>query len=349
MTDILNISDNEYIYIWQELQRQQMVFHPTIAPIGRPNSQKFFHSLETKPFSLFIDRNILSSLLQFCEKGHIKSEEAKRIGVLMTWANLCDIGISAGLAVQERAYQLRSQSAALFELQRFFDVFDQYPSQTWLQVATGRLTEIPPITFSEKAAYGISVDYSDAGDHYEMAVASLLHLVWLYRNNDATPLEKIRDFYLWLYDNLLTSEYLLVYAAMLFTNQSKIKAPKHANSNRLKAIISGCENQAWDISYLTNWSTLYSEPERYDREFLFATNDSLLKQIFINTNGPYRLNGVLFSVLPKREYNQIIELIQKKQKVRTKPNFGANPSAYFRALIEVETDRIRSLHGVEDT
>lgn len=78
-----------------------------------------FHSLETKPFSLFIDRNILSSLLQFCEKGHIKSEEAKRIGVLMTWANLCDIGISAGLAVQERAYQLRSQSAALFELQRF--------------------------------------------------------------------------------------------------------------------------------------------------------------------------------------------------------------------------------------
>ena len=96
-------------------------------------------------------------------------------------------------------------------------------------------------------------------------------------------------------------------------------------------------------------TTLYSEPERYDREFLFATNDSLLKQIFINTNGPYRLNGVLFSVLPKREYNQIIELIQKKQKVRTKPNFGANPSAYFRALIEVETDRIRSLHGVEDT
>ena len=60
MTDILNISDNEYIYIWQELHRQQMVFHPTLAPAGRFNSQDFFRSLETKPFSLFYDRNIFS-------------------------------------------------------------------------------------------------------------------------------------------------------------------------------------------------------------------------------------------------------------------------------------------------
>ena len=349
MLETLAISESEYTYIWQELQRQQMIFHPTLAPAGRFNSQEFFRSLETKPFSLFIDRNILSSLLQFCKEGHIQSAEAKRIGVLMTWSRLCGIDISAGLAVRERASQRHSQSSALLELQKFFDVFDQYPLQMWLQVATGRLNIIPQITFSGKAAYGISVDYSDPGDHYEMAVASLLHLVWLYRNNDATPLKKIRDFYLWLYDNLLISEYLLVYAAMLFTNQSKIKAPKHANSNSLKAIISGCENQAWDISYLTNWSTLYSEPERYDKEFLFATNDNLLKLIFINTNGSHGLNGVLFSVLPKREYNQIIELIQEKQNVRTKPDFGANPSAYFHALIETETDRLRALPGIEDT
>ena len=85
------------------------------------------------------------------------------------------------------------------------------------------------------------------------------------------------------------------------------------------------------------------------KEFLFATNDNLLKLIFINTNGSHGLNGVLFSVLPKREYNQIIELIQEKQNVRTKPDFGANPSAYFHALIETETDRLRALPGIEDT
>lgn len=164
MLETLAISESEYTYIWQELQRQQMVFHPTLAPAGRFNSQEFFRSLETKPFSLFIDRNILSSLLQFCKDGHIQSAEAKRIGVLMTWSRLCGIDISAGLAVRERASQRHSQSSALLELQKFFDVFDQYPLQMWLQVATGRLNIIPQITFSGKAAYGISVDYSDPSD-----------------------------------------------------------------------------------------------------------------------------------------------------------------------------------------
>ena len=348
--DILHITDIEYEYIWRELQNQQIIFHPTVAPAGVLNSQRFFHSLGAKPFCLFIDRNILSSLLQFCKNGHLKNaEEAKRIGILMIWTRLYNIEISAGLAVRERAYQLHSQADALLELQHFFDVFDQYPLQTWLQVATGQLTEIPQMAFSEKLACGVSVDYSDAGEHYEMAVASLLHMVWLYRNNVFTPLEKIRNFYLWLYDNLLISEYLLVYAAMLFTNQSNIKAPKHAMSNSIKAIVAGCENQAWDISYLTNWSTLYSASEQYDEEFLFATNDHLLKRIFINTNGPYQLNGVLFSVLPPKEYNQLIDFIAEKQASRLKPDFGKNPSAYFQSLIESEIDRLLSLPEIEDT
>ena len=183
--DILLISDIEQKYIWRELQRQQIVFHPTIAPDGVFNSRLISHSSAEKPFCLFLDRNILSSLLQFCQNGHLGNiEEAKRIGLLMTWAGLRNVEISAGLAVRERAYQLHSQADALLELQHFFDVFDQYPLQTWLQVATGQLVEIPQMAFSEKPACGISVDYSEAGEHYEMAVASLLHLVWLYRNND---------------------------------------------------------------------------------------------------------------------------------------------------------------------
>lgn len=348
--DMLLISNIEQKYIWRELQRQQIVFHPTIAPDGVFNSQLFFDALEAKPFCLFVDRNILSSLLQFCKNGHLKNaEEAKRIGILMIWTRLYNIEISAGLAVQERAYQLHSQMDALFELQHFFDVFDQYPLQTWLQVATGQLTEIPQMAFSEKPACGISVDYSEAGEHYEMAVASLLHMVWLYRNNDATPFEKIRDFYLWLYDNILISEYLLVYAAMLFTNQPKIKAPKHAMSNSIKAIVAGCENQAWDISYLTNWSTLYSAPQQYDEEFLFTTNDNLLKRIFINTNDHHKLDEMLSSALLPREHDRLIGFIAEKQSNRVKPDFGENPSVYFQSLIESEIDRLLSLPEIEDT
>lgn len=337
MDSFLIIEDEEMNFIWDTIQEQQVVFHPSISPEGKIDYKKFFSSKATKPFVLFIDRNILSSLLKLCEKGSLKNQgESQLIGLIMTWAEMNDIAISAGLAIQERASQLHSQEEGLLELQKFLEAFDAHPGQTWLQVATGRITEIPPITYSQTPASNITVDYAGGGDHYDMAVASLLHVVRLYRDKTMTPVEKIREFFQWTCDHLLIGEYLLVYVAMLFTGQEGIKAPKHANSNDLEKIVAGCENQAWDIAYLTNWSTLYSYTEMYNQEFLFATNDILLKRIFVNKNGPGGLDGLLFSILPKKEYTQLMDYMVEKIKSRVKPDFGDNPPEYFKKLIEEE-------------
>ncbi len=73
---------------------------------------------------------------------------------------------------------------------------------------------------------------------------------------------------------MLVSEYILTYAALLFTSQERIKAPKNARSNNIDRVIEGCKNQAWDIAYLTNWSVWYSNTDEYAEEMLFATNDT---------------------------------------------------------------------------
>ena len=344
MNSFLIVDDEDIDFIWDTIQKQQMVFHPVIAPDGRFDYTKFFAFKEKKPFILFIDRNILSSLLTFCEKGCLKNKgEAQLIGLIMTWAEMNGIAISAGLAVRERASQLHSQEDGLIELQKFLEILDAYPGQMWLQIAEGQMTEIPPITYSQTPAQNRTVDYTDGGDHYDMAVASLLHLVRLYRNTTVKPVDKVREFFQWVYDHLLVSEYLLVYAAMLFTGQENIKAPKHANSSDLEKIVAGCENQAWDISYLTNWSTLYANTEKYDEEFLFATNDILLKRIFINGNGPYGLNGLFFEFFSKKEYNQLTDYIENMMRKRIKPDFGDDPHAYFQKIIEEEKQKLSDL------
>ena len=140
--------------------------------------------------------------------------------------------------------------------------------------------------------------------------------------------------------HLLISEYLLVYVTMLFTEQANIKAPKHANSNDIHRIIAGCENQAWDIAYLTNWSTLYANTEEYDEEFLFATNDILLKRIFVQKNAPNGLNGLLYRVFPKKDYNYLLDCIEDIMKSRVKPDFGENHHLYFQKLIEEEIQQL---------
>ncbi len=344
MGDVIIFNDESIDFIWNTIQNQQIIFHPEIAPEGKIKYDIFAATKRRKTLTLFVDRNILSSLLKFCEIGSLKNKgESQLIGVIMAWAIFNDMPISAGMAIKERAFQLRSQEKGLVELQKFLEIFEVYPGQMWLQVAEGQLAEIPPIKYSNTLAQNISVNYADGGDHYDMAVASLLHAVWLYRDQTKRPIEKVREFIQWMYDYLLVSEYLLVYVIMLFTGQDNIKAPKHANSNDLGKIVAGCKNQAWDIAYLTNWSTLYSDTDKYSEEFLFATNDILLKRIFVNCNTPFGVNGLLFNVFHKKEYNQLMDYIEDRVLNRIKPDFGGKPQVYFQELIEEEKRKIQTL------
>ena len=344
MNNFLLVDDEDINFIWETIQEQQIVFHPYIAPDGKFDYKKFLSYQHNKPLILIIDRNILSSLLKFCEKGLLKNKaESQIVGLIMAWADLNNIQISAGLAIQERATQLNSQEEGLIELQKFLETFDEYPSQMWLYVAEGKLTEIQPITFSNKPAENITANYASGNDHYYMALASLLHIIQLYRNKSMKPAEKLQEFFQWSYDNLLICEYLLIYAALLFVGAEDIKAPKHANSNDFDKIILGCENQAWDTAYLTIWSTFYSDPEYCKEEFLLATNDVLLKRIFINRNGPNGWLGVLNAAFLEKDYNKICDFVEEKMQNRVKPDFGPNPKEYFLKLIEKEKKQISDL------
>ncbi len=328
-------------YLWNVIQRRQMIFHPTVAPEGVFDYEKFYKFKRKKPFILFIDRNILSGLIKFCEQGSLRDKgESQTIGIIMAWAMLNDIAISAGPGVQERATQIKDQTYGLIELNKFFTIFDEYPMQMWLNVARGHITEIPPLKLVNEPASHVTAQYADGCDHYYMIVASMLHLVGLYRKRKIKPVDKMLDFIQWTYDNLLVSQYIMTYAVLLLTNQEHVKAPKDANSNDIARIAKGCENQAWDITYLSNWSTLYSNTDKYKEEFLFATNDVLLKHIFVNAHGKNGFNGLMHTVFPQKDYDRICDLIETRQDNRVKPDFGSSPNLYFYKLIDKEKQRI---------
>ena len=63
MNSYLIIDGEDMSFLWDAIQDQQVIFHPNIAPDGNFDFKKFFASKAQKPFILFIDRNILSSLL----------------------------------------------------------------------------------------------------------------------------------------------------------------------------------------------------------------------------------------------------------------------------------------------
>ena len=83
--------------------------------------------------------------------------------------------------------------------------------------------------------------------------------------------------------------------------------------------------------------------EQYDQEFMFATNDVLLKRIFANYHGEHELNGLLYEIFPQKEYNRIYDYLKENIKPRPMPKFGSNPKAYFQELIQKEKQKLADM------
>lgn len=122
------------------------------------------------------------------------------------------------------------------------------------------------------------------------------------------------------------------------TNLEGIKASKNANSTQIEKITNGCKNQAWDLTYLTDWSTFYYNEDsgEYHDIFFFATADILLKRIFINTHNGGNLFSLVDATCSRSEATHLIDYYSKKVKNRKKPDFGPRPINYFQALVDDE-------------
>jgi hypothetical protein len=332
----LFLEDDEPQMIWNAINDAQLVFHPMYAATGSIDYSELRALTREKEVILFVDRNLLSSLLSLTKNGDLKDDTEKRmIALLVLWSQMNQLSISAGLAIMENASKDKDSYNAKIELRNFNDIFDFYPTQIWLNLANGRIDQIPKCSFSN-TPYENSITYHKSNDHFLMNYASMLHLVNIYRNSDMNPVEKLLAFLSWNFENLLISQYINTYLVLLFSNQTGIKAPKHANSNVLERIERGCINQAWDLTYLSNWSTFYMNESDMNETFLFATADNMLKHIFINTHNDGDLFELINLTFSRKSADRIIKFFIEKTTNRIKPGFGNNPTQYFKDLIEKE-------------
>lgn len=258
--------------ITEVLMKEKVIFHPRISPTGIPNFQNYGF----RDFVLLIDRNICSSLLQLCKKGELPNPHVTRlIGCLMFWSIFNNISVTSGVALTEYLNTTNNRQAAGNELKIFQEIFNYYHPNVWLNLGLGREKAIEPIILEINDAHELDWDL----DHFYFHYAEMLHISYLLNRNDMEPEEKMIEYLQWTSSNLLFSQYTTIYACMLFTNS--IKASRFTKK---KDILKECRNQAWDLTYLSEWSTLYWDDMLHQQVFLFSTFDKALKRIFIETH-----------------------------------------------------------------
>ncbi|NRR22795.1 hypothetical protein [Brevibacillus sp. MS2.2] len=270
---IIKISEEHIKEVTMFLLQNQLIFHPRISPKGIPD----FTNYNGREFILILDRNILTKLIELCLHGTLNdSYLLKVIGSIMFWANFNGVRITAGIALNEYAYNLNDDLKASKENNIFLELFNFYSPLQWLDLALGITETIPQMTLSKDLnSYIFNVE----SDHYKMHYAEMLHISFLLANQELGNTEKLIEFIKWNNNNLLFCQYTLVYACMLFSRKIK-----QINIKQVDEILKKCRNQAWDLTYLSFWSTLYWEDNHSNEVFLFCTMDKDLKKIFVSTH-----------------------------------------------------------------
>jgi hypothetical protein len=273
--EVLFVEEREIKSITEFLLEKRFVFHPVISPNGIMD----FTPYGNRDYVLLLDRNLLTKMIEFFKKGTINDAYIRKvIASIMFWAHANHISLNSGLALNEYANCSGDNSIASAENSIFLKAMKYYHPKIWLSIAMGRREGIEPLpcVFDDNYSFNIN------NEHQLMHMSEMLCITRLYFDKLLSPVEKMVRFLEWNYKNLLICQYTIVYAMFVFSDRTKVY--KKANSHCLDDVLRICRNQAWDITYLSDWSTLYWDDINKDSVYLFATMDKELKQLFTETH-----------------------------------------------------------------
>lgn len=277
--DILIFEDDELQILIDVIKNLQILYHPIYAPNGKIDDDDL-HKLEKSEVMIILDSNLLSPIYDIAKNGEAKDRDGLlKVSALILFSRFLRAQITSGFALIENEMNNKKTLSSLEKNEYFLYAVNDIPSMVWKKIAFGEIDKIPEISLSynpeQENAFKIERNL-----HYVMHKIAVLKIVYFLRQNDMDPFDKFMNFMEWYVKNLILTESLMVYAAMVFADINGIKKPKHHNSKDFGKVLEGIENQAWDFHYLSQWSTLFNSK---DKIFFFATNDDTLKNIIINS------------------------------------------------------------------
>ena len=284
-----NILDNR-------LTELHWFYSPFYFMDSKVDSQKIckMRSIGREPV-LVLDRNIFSRLINVVSKGKTDEGSTKDIAFLIVWSVLNDVKILPYYALNEVAEGKNSEMAAQREYSIFKKIFTDITLLEWLTLASGLEEKNRTLVSEEENIEQIETRFYNTSIDYLSNYAAILHLSSVLLS-EKEQIAKFKSFFEWFYSNLKVSRYTVVYVCRLLLGNNDDKEPKKIHGKDIVKAIKGCQNQARDLSYLTQLSIDRWPIEQY--EPILITDDQMLGDIFVNG---------CFNTQPIREFEKNIK------------------------------------------
>ncbi|MBF4696061.1 hypothetical protein [Fusibacter ferrireducens] len=303
---VYKIHENDIKRATERIVNRKIVYHPQISPNGKLD----FTSYYGKNYICIFDRNIYTNLIELCKNGYLNNKELQvDIASLMFWMQFNRINGTGGLALLEYCHSSGNNTKSNIENSIFKSAFNNYEPDDWIKLIN--LGNVNPLIVNEDSQSNFEIE----PDHYVFQYLMTLKM----QNIDQLMLkgyEKFLVYFKWMEENVLISGLTLVYSALLFSNKIK---PLIRTQTDKKSIKKACKNQAWDLCYLSSWSTFFWNDYNEEDIYLFCTFDKGLKSImdhsFIGHNPELlfkNIFGAKNGTYIKKQYDSILMKHTKK-------------------------------------
>lgn len=310
--NVMVFENDELNILIEVINKLQILYHPTYAPDGKFNLDVII-KLQNMNTMIFVDNNFLSPIYELVTTGSLRNEkQLLKVAAMVLFSKFLNARATCGLALFENDTAEKSTISAEEKRQAFIYAFDKIPPFIWKQLAFGVIDSIPETFRSDFFIEQDKANYKNNDElHYLMHRVSIMKIVHLLKDSELDGFKKFTTFFEWHADNLIIAESVLVYALLVYGNIDHAHAPKNYNSGDFCKVISGINNQAWDMFYLTHWSTYYYD-EHDDNVYMFATDDITQKMIVVNNhpNGFVDIASTIFS--SKNQKAKLIDLFNSK-------------------------------------
>lgn len=324
----LVFQDSELGILLSTINKMQICFHSIYAPEGVFSVENIFNLKESSKNNIIIaDKNLVSPIRDIAIYGTLNNKtQLQEIAKFVIWSIYINAEITCGMGLIENDTSNLSNFNGDEYKEHFLHAINNIPLFIWKELAFGYRDTVPEEYLYNGKVIKKSSKYTFKDNFlYLCNEAAIAKIVTLIRKENMEAIDKFICFMNWYTDYFDIAESIVVYAAMVFANIPNVSLPKKSKTNSFQKIKKGIKNQAWDMTYITYWSTLYFKED--SNCYMFATNDITLKLILINILPPGMVdNTISYIFSTKIQQQKLYKLIKEK--------FGANRIKPFKNISE---------------
>jgi len=311
---VLIFEDDELDELFNVVNNMQICFHPKYAPEGKFTVYDFVNMKNmVQEINIIVDNNIVSPVCEIAKNGTLNNQERlRKIAAFITWTKYIGANLTCGIGLLENDTADISNISGEERRLQFLHGVDVIPALIWKALAFGAIESVPE-QFLFKGTYCKDKNFRIDNDFLLLSnETAIVKLVQLIREKELTPIDKFISYMEWYADHMNIAESMVVYAAMVLKQIPNVSLPKSCGSGNYEKVVRGIKNQAWDLTYITIWSTEYYN-EKTGICWMFATDDITQKIITVNVIPPGRCGYTLDAIFTtKSEQEKLRDLHIRK-------------------------------------